>query len=270
MKKNKFEQDLYETLEKETPDVLSKIKQDPRFRVPTNERMPLLSYFRQYKVSTVFSSLFVLGLFVVAILFSSTQSNEVIASTVSIDINPSVELLLNEDDEIIDIEAINEDGELLIDNHNRFKGLSIDTAIRILVDNAIAKGFIEDSDPAILVNVVAENASKKALVQEKIEVAFTRESMRHQQAFNVRNMVQELTENVKEQAKNHQMTGARYRLIETILETTNVYTFEDLETLNIHDLFAILNEENGDDSNFPPMGPRDDMPGPNMTPGNND
>jgi len=268
MKKNEFEHYLKDTLHEETPDVLSKIKEDPRFRVPKKEGFSLRTIFSTHKVSYVFSSIFVLGLLVVAMLFSQSTTNEVIASTVTIDINPSVELLLDEDDTIIEIRAINTDAENLIQNQARFKGLNIDTAIRYLIQEAINRGVIEDTETSILVNVSSENAERRVLIQEKLEAAFRRESMRHNQPFDVHNMVKELTENIQKQAENKHMTGAKYQLIQAILESTDLYSFEDLQDQSIRELFQILNEENADNQDFPPMGPRDDMPGHNM-PGHN-
>lgn len=268
MKKSKFESYLKHTLEDETPDVLSKIKQDPRFYIPQKKAFSLRTMFKENKVSYLFSSIFVLGLFILAIMFSQSPTNEVVASTITIDINPSVELLLDEEDNIIEVRAINTDAEMLIQNKARFKGLNIDTAIRYLIQEAINRGIIEDTETSILVNVSSETTERKSLVQEKLEAAFRRESMRHNQPFDVHNMVRELTENVREQAENRHMTGAKYQLIQAILESTDIYSFEDLQDQSIRDLFRILNEENADNQDFPPMGPRDDMPGHNM-PGRN-
>ncbi|MGS0971802.1 MAG: anti-sigma-I factor RsgI family protein [Candidatus Izemoplasmataceae bacterium] len=263
MKNKKFKQELKTMFTDETPDVLSKIKQDPRFRVPVQEKRSIFDVFKQTRFSYVFSSIFVLGILVIGMLLTQNTTTEVIASTITIDINPSVELLLNEDDEIVEINAINEDAEALIDDQEHYKGMNIDTAIRNLIQNAINQGYIVNEDNYILVNVVSENADKKALVQEKLENAFARESMRHNQPFDVRNMVRELTENAKETAQNMRLSGAKYELIQTILEASDTNTFEELQNKSIRELFGILNEQNGDESNFPPMGPREDMPGPN-------
>lgn len=262
MKNKKFEQELRTMFIDETPDLLSEIKQNPRFRVPVQEKRSIFDVFKQTRFSYAFSSIFVLGILVVAMLLSQSATTEVIASTVTIDINPSVELLLNEDDEIVEINPINEDAKALIENQEHFKGMNIDTAIRNLIQSAINQGYIMNDDNYILVNVVSENAEKKALVQEKLENAFTRESMRHNRPLDVRNMVRELSENAKEQAQNMQMSGAKYELVQTILETSNTYTFEELENQSIRALFNILTEQNGDEASFPPMGPRDNMPGP--------
>lgn len=262
MKNKKFEQEIKMMLSDETPDVLSRIKEDARFRVPVQEKTSILDIFKQHRFSYVFSSIFVLGLLVMAIVLAQTTPTEVIASTITIDINPSVELLLNEDDEIIEINPINEDANNLVKNQELYRGMNIDTAIRNLIQSAINEGYIISEDNYILINVVSDNAEKKALVQEKLQNAFTRESMRHNQVLDVRNMVRELTENAQEQAQNSHMSGAKYVLIQAILDASTSYTFEELENASIRELFNILKEQNGDDTSFPPMGPRDDMPGP--------
>jgi hypothetical protein len=262
MKNKQFEQEIKTILTDGTPDVLSKIKQDPRFRVPVRERVSIFDKFKQNRLSYAFSSIFVLVLVGFAILLTQTSPvNEVVASTVTIDINPSVELLLDEDDKIIEINPINDDGEALIPNQEHFKGMTIDTAIRNLIQNAINQGYIFDEGNAILINVESENNEKKIMVQEKLETAFQREAIRHNKLLEVRNMIAQMTENAKEQASQNRMSNAKYELIQTILETTDDYRFEDLETASIRTLFSILNEINGDETNFPHMGPPSSMPG---------
>lgn len=261
MKNTNYKETLHRLLEEETPDVLSKIKQDPRFRVPVKEKFSLAAIFRQYKVPYVFSSIFVLALFVFALFLSGqAPGNEVIASTITMDINPALEITLNEDDEVIDVVSINTDGEEFIRNLSNVKGMSLDTVIRVLVQRAIDRGYIIDDTNVILIDIASRNQTLKATLEEKIQTAFQREQMRHNIPVNVRNMVTEITENVRAEAREHHMSGAKYRLIQTVLDASNEYTFEELENYSIRSLFRILNEVHGDETQFPPMGQPGNMP----------
>ena len=263
MRNNKFEKELKTILTDETPDLLSKIKQDPRFHIPVREKVSILDIFKQNRLSYVFSSIFVLALFAFGLLLIQTSPiNEVVASTVTIDINPSVELLLNEDDEIIEINPINEDAVPFIVDQEHYKGMTIDTAIRNLIQNAINQGYILDQDNSILINVVSDNSERKSIVEGKLETAFQREEMRHNRLFNVRNMMITMTENAQQEAQQNQMSIAKYELIQTIIESSSEYTFNELKSQSIRNLFSILRDTNGDETNFPKMGPPSSMPGP--------
>ncbi len=87
----------------------------------------------------------VLAIMVLVGLAACTDmGTEVSGYYVSVDINPSIEITLNDDDEVINISAINNDGELLIDRDINFKGLSLDRTIEIIIAEAIKRGFIVD------------------------------------------------------------------------------------------------------------------------------
>ena len=263
MKNDKFEDKLNHILTSSTPDVLQKIKADPRFVVAPKKASWIKDLLTNRRVSYAFSSIFVIALLLFGVFFfQGTNQVEVIASTVTIDINPSIELQLNEDDEVIDILAINEDATSLIKDHKIFQGMSLDTAIQTLVQHAINEGYVLDENNSFLINVSAKDEAKKALLQEKLEIAFSRESARHNRPFDVRSMQIEAPNIDVEEAKERRMSVAKYELIQTILQASDAYTMEDLANASIRTLFDILSSLNIEDNNFPPMGP-------NNTPGNN-
>ncbi len=109
----------------------------------------------------------VAAIFVVAILLSVVfySQNIAVFAVVTLDINPSVEVQLNRQNKVIGIEAMNEDGESLLDVD--VKGLSIDEAIGLLVAEAEMDGFIKDDEDAfIAVTTVAKKGDEAQVVEE--------------------------------------------------------------------------------------------------------
>ncbi len=86
---------------------------------------------------------------------------------VSLDINPSVELAINTFDVVIDAQAMNEDGETILEGKT-VKNLSVEKAIDILVESAVEKDYIAlDGSSVISVITEAEDEEKNEDLQEQ-------------------------------------------------------------------------------------------------------
>ena len=75
-----------------------------------------------------------------------------IVTTITLDINPSIELGLNYKNEVVKIEGLNEDGSNLLKEEN-FKGDDLNDALEEITELVIEKGYIKEDDNYIVVNV---------------------------------------------------------------------------------------------------------------------
>jgi hypothetical protein len=64
---------------------------------------------------------------------------------VSVDINPSVELAVNTFDQVVSVEAYNEDGKKVLEGTN-LKNSDVDDAVKIVISNAVSDGYIKKDD----------------------------------------------------------------------------------------------------------------------------
>ena len=80
---------------------------------------------------------------------------------VSFDINPSVELGVNAFDVVVSVDAVNEDGEALIEGQDLL-GKDSEEAIENLVDSAIDKEYIQDDGSSVISVVVESDNEEKA------------------------------------------------------------------------------------------------------------
>ena len=267
MNKSKFEERITTSFKTETPDILDKIKSSEQFFVPDKVKKYDFSRFFNKRLSYSLASIFVLALVVFSILTSGSEVPAVVASTVTLDINPSVQITLDEDDNVINITAINTDGELLIDRDIQFKGLSLDRAIELIIDEAIKRGYIIDGTEGniILISVDSSNETIRARVDAALE-ARIKEVMANRARIVeiIRENRDDLTaEEIRELvaiAERNKLTAARLLLINRIIKLDDSYTVENLKDLSVRNLYRILNEE---------LDETEDNPGNSGNPGNN-
>ncbi len=77
---------------------------------------------------------------------------------VSVDINPSIEFILDEDDNVVSYSLTNEDAEIICSEVD-FVGMNIDDAVELFVELATEAGFIDvdGEDNAVLITVLGDD-----------------------------------------------------------------------------------------------------------------
>lgn len=76
---------------------------------------------------------------------------------VSLDINPSVELVVDENGLVAGVRGVNEDGLVLLYNESGIKGETVDNAVKKIVDISIEEGYLTEDNKVVNVTVSAKN-----------------------------------------------------------------------------------------------------------------
>ena len=84
-----------------------------------------------------------------------TQGNSLIV----IDVNPSVELVTNQSDKVKRVEALNQDGEIILDNMN-LKNVDLNVAVNALTGSMIKHGYLSVDNANVLVSVQNKDQKK--------------------------------------------------------------------------------------------------------------
>lgn len=116
----------------------------------------------------------VLIVIISAIIFSisyNTTDNGIATTIVTVDINPSIKISLDEEDQVISVKAMNKDAETL--NYDHIVGMNVGEAIEAIVLQAKAAGYIDEDDledDYVLITTVpmTNDRDKTDLVKEKI------------------------------------------------------------------------------------------------------
>lgn len=87
-------------------------------------------------------------------------------AVVSIDINPSIQLKLNRENNVIGIEALNQEGKEISGNY--LLGLKVDEAVSLVVKNAEKMNYLNPIQDTILV-AMALNTTEEHQIQELVD-----------------------------------------------------------------------------------------------------
>lgn len=118
-------------------------------------------------VSILLSTLLALTLGL-SLIGCSTEKAEA-TSFVGIDINPSIELTLDQNDKVMSIRGTNEDGQVLLYGESSFEGLSVDIAIERITDLAVELGYLtEDENSVVNTTVSSKNEQLANKLKDKV------------------------------------------------------------------------------------------------------
>ena len=170
------------------------------------------------------------------------------ASTVSLDVNPSIEIQVNEKNRVLDVVPMNEDGKTIIGEMD-FRGNGLDVTVNALIGSMLKNGFISEISNSILVSVDSDDPEKSVSLREMLAAEI--ENLLSTSTFSGAVLTQGVTqtEELQKLAEEYGITLGKAQLINQIITQNTKYTFEDLASLTINELNLIsetgnLNLEN--------------------------
>ncbi|MDD2489958.1 MAG: hypothetical protein PHY26_01720, partial [Bacilli bacterium] len=88
---------------------------------------------------------------------------------IMIDINPSVQLGVNEDDKVVEVVALNEDADILLSDMN-LEDMELEEAVDSIVDEAVEIGYIDEfsNENQVVVSSCLEKKQKRLEYENKI------------------------------------------------------------------------------------------------------
>lgn len=148
-------------------------------------------------------------------------------STITLDINPSIEINLDKNDKVKSVIALNEDAKGIIGKD--LKGKSLDNTFDLLITNLIDKGFIEDNYVDVIVYSNGKLSSED--IGEKVEFSFGKKEV-HAEII----VIDKITKKDEELAKKYNVSPTKIVYIKSILEENVSINIEDFANKSASEL----------------------------------
>lgn len=155
---------------------------------------------------------------------------------VTVDINPSIDFVVNSENNVVGVAAMNQDGELLLLNLS-LQNKSVDDAIDEVIDEAIDLGFIDPDAEETIVNVNATSSRVQSRFEEKINLAFQERGM-------FGRAVKQENQELQAEAEELGVEVGFLRLVYRAIEANDELTKEVALTMTTEDLIAVVHENN--------------------------
>lgn len=173
------------------------------------------------------------------LLLNSYQVNYKVASTISLEVNPSIQIMVNEKERVLEVKALNKDGAIVVGDMD-FSGSDIDVTVNALIGSMLRNGYLNELANSILISVDNDDPVKGGRLQEKLteEVNQLLEADGFFGAVLGQTLMNDNT--LQQQADRYGITTGKAQLIQQILDSTTGHTFEELAPLSINELNLII------------------------------
>ena len=149
-------QDSYEKISRELPNISQERKV-----VQMKERNIKLK-----KVSYVVAAA-CLALAIGLFGLSYYSKNLAVDSIIEIDVNPSIEIMANKADKVLEVNALNSDGKEILDGMN-LEDSDLKVAVNAVIGSMVQKGYFSELDSGILVSVENKDGEKAERIRQEI------------------------------------------------------------------------------------------------------
>ena len=92
---------------------------------------------------------------------------------VSVDINPSVELIVGSDGKVTGVRGTNEDGLVLLYNESGIEGETVKNAVAKIVNLAVEQGYLNEDNKVVNTTVAATTDKKTEKLEKEVDKVIT-------------------------------------------------------------------------------------------------
>lgn len=159
---------------------------------------------------------------------------------ITIDINPSIEIITGKDGLVEEVSALNEDAEILLVGTD-FTGKSVEEVSEAIVELANELGYIDsEQDNALIITAEAENADETEELETKLEQRIKRFARRKAIRLAVIKARLAASEELKQQAEELGISVGKLKLISFAMSLDEDLVLEEAADMSVRELLAII------------------------------
>ena len=165
----------------------------------------------------------------------SYRVNHTVDATVSLDVNPSVEIRVNKKERVLEVNPLNEDGKIIVGDMD-LSGSDVDVAVNAMIGSMLKSGYLNELANSILISVDNEDTARGAALQERLSAEVSK--LLQTETFSGAVLSQTVVEDndLRQLADKNGITVGKAQLIRDIIAEKPLHTFEELAPLTINEL----------------------------------
>lgn len=164
------------------------------------------------------------------------SANNAVASLVSLDVNPSIQLEVNKNEKVLSATPMNNDGAEILDGMD-LKGTPADVAMYAIIGSLLQHGYVDELANSILITVEDDDQVRGEKLQQELTAQADAALANAQVNGAVLAQTLQNSEELSQKAQEYGISTGKAALIQAIVEgSNNTKTFENLVGLSINEL----------------------------------
>ena len=236
MTNEKMEQRLAAALEKTAPDDMSGVLSRCEARKGTVIPMTTKKTVNRKWTTLVAACLAVMLLCGGGVFY---QRAHAVASVVSLDVNPSIELKVNRSEKVLACVPLNEDAKAILADMGGgadLKGAKLDVAVNAIVGSLVRNGYLDSISSAIMISVEDKDAARAEKLQRELTSAVGGVLQTSEAKAAI--LTQTLTQDagLEQQARENSISTGKAALVNRVLALNSALKFDELAKLSVEEL----------------------------------
>ena len=236
MTNEKMEQRLAAALEKTAPDDVNGVLSRCEKRKGTVIPMTTKKMANRKWTSLIAACLAVMLLGGGGVFY---QRANAVASVVSLDVNPSIELKVNRSEKVLVCTPLNEDAKAILadmGNGADLKGAKLDVAVNAIVGSLVRNGYLDSISSAIMISVEDKDTARAEKLQR--ELSNTVDGVLQTSEAKAAVLTQTLTQDAgrEQQARENNISTGKAALVNHVLALNSALKFDALAKLSVEEL----------------------------------
>ena len=167
------------------------------------------------------------------------QQAHAVASVVSLDVNPSIELKVSRNEKVLACVPLNEDAKAILadmSNGADLKGAKLDVAVNAIVGSLVRNGYLDSISSAIMISVEDKDAARAEKLQRELTSAV--DGVLQTSEAKAAVLTQTLTQDAarEQQARENNISTGKAALVNCVLAINPSLKFDALAKLSVEEL----------------------------------
>ena len=167
------------------------------------------------------------------------QQAHAVASVVSLDVNPSIELKVSKNEKVLSCTPLNEDATAILADMGDgadLKGAKLDVAVNAIVGSLVRNGYLNSISSAIMISVEDNDTARAEKLQR--ELTSTVDGVLQTSESRASVLTQTLTQDagLEQQARENSISTGKAALVNRVLALNSALKFDALAKLSVEEL----------------------------------
>ncbi len=165
-----------------------------------------------------------------------------VATVVSLDVNPCVELKVNAKSRVLEANAINEDGQIILQDMD-LKNTDLNVAVNALVGALLRYGYVDELANSVLITVADDDTARAQQLQTTLSNQVDQALANAQVEGSVLSQTVDANSPLQQKADEYGISLGKATLIQGIVDQNSRYQFEDLVGLTVNELNLLASSQ---------------------------
>ena len=171
------------------------------------------------------------------------QQSNAVASVVSLDVNPSIELKVNQKEKVLACTPLNQEAEAVLSDMGGgadLKGTKLEVAVNAGVGALVSSGYLDSLSSAIMISVEDQDQDRASRLRQELTGAVDSVLQSQSSGAAVLSQTVDASAGLDQQAREYHISTGKANLVNQVIAQNGSLTFDALARLTVEELSDLI------------------------------